>query len=179
MVVSKNSGFMGFSHDAWLALPRGLIWNVSKDITCLCNDSGHFVLPRVAVRPEYLPADARPVTGRTRAFFYACPKPCHQTKPVPVIAAFLFAATAIAGVVGVSLLFPNRLLERLWKLNPAGAVFFHSIGPVSGVFLLALGAAMLAAARGLLRGTQVGLVVRRRSLHHRSLQQPRQLFPDP
>ena len=72
--------------------------------------------------------------------------------PVPVIAVFLFAATAIAAVVGVSLLFPNRLLDTLWKLNPAGAVFFHSVGPVAGVFLLALGAAMCGAARGLLRG---------------------------
>lgn len=75
-----------------------------------------------------------------------------RPKSVPIVAAFLFAATAIAAVVGVSLLFPNRLLDRLWKLNPAGAAFFHSIGPISGVFLLALGGAMFAAARGLLRG---------------------------
>jgi lysylphosphatidylglycerol synthetase-like protein (DUF2156 family) len=72
--------------------------------------------------------------------------------PVSIVAAFLFAATVIAVVVGVSLLFPNRLLDALWKLNPAGAVFFHSIGPISGVFLLVLGAAILASARGMLRG---------------------------
>ena len=58
----------------------------------------------------------------------------------------------IAAVVGVSLLFPNPLLDRLWKLNPEGAVLFRSIGRVSGVFLLALGGGTLAAAFGLLRG---------------------------
>lgn len=75
-----------------------------------------------------------------------------RPKAVSIVAAFLIAATAIAAVVGFSLLFPNRLLDHLWKLNPAGAVFFHAIGPVSGVFLLALGVAMFAAARSLLRG---------------------------
>jgi hypothetical protein len=76
----------------------------------------------------------------------------HRPGTVPVVAAFLFFATVIASVVGVSLLFPNRLLDRLWKLNPEGAVLFHSIGPVSGVFLLALAVGTLAAARGLLAG---------------------------
>jgi hypothetical protein len=75
-----------------------------------------------------------------------------RPKTVPIVAAFLFAAAAIAGVVGLSLLFPNPLLDRLWQLNPEGAVFFHSIGRVSGVFLLGLGTAMLFAARALLRG---------------------------
>jgi len=68
------------------------------------------------------------------------------------VAAFLFFATGIATVVGVSLLFPNHLLDLLWKLNPEGAALFHSIGPISGVFLLALAVATFAAARGLLAG---------------------------
>jgi hypothetical protein len=76
----------------------------------------------------------------------------HRPGTVPVVAAFLFFATVIASVVGVSLLFPNRLLDRLWKLNPEGAVLFHSIGPISGVFLLALAVGTLTAARGLLAG---------------------------
>jgi hypothetical protein len=67
-----------------------------------------------------------------------------------IAAAFLFFATVTASVVGVSLLFPNRLLDRLWKLNPEGAILFHSIGPISGVFLLVLAVATFAAARGLL-----------------------------
>ena len=76
----------------------------------------------------------------------------HRPGTIPVVAAFLFFATAIASVVGVSLLFPNRLLDRLWRLNPQGAVVFHSIGPASGVLLLALAVGTLAAARGLLAG---------------------------
>src|ERR1700681_1013390 len=76
----------------------------------------------------------------------------HRPRTVVIVAAFLFAATVIAVVVGFSLFFPNRLLDRLWTLTPAGAVFFHSIGRISGVFLLALGAATFASARGLLRG---------------------------
>jgi hypothetical protein len=75
-----------------------------------------------------------------------------RPKTIPIVAAFLFFATLIASVVGVSLLFPNRLLDQMWKLNPEGAVLFHSIGPVSGVFLLALAAGTFAAARGLLGG---------------------------
>jgi hypothetical protein len=80
------------------------------------------------------------------------PQVLSRPKTVPIVAAFLFAATFIASVVGVSLLFPNRLLDMLWKLNPEGAILFHSIGPVSGVFLIALAATTLAAARGLLGG---------------------------
>jgi hypothetical protein len=69
-----------------------------------------------------------------------------------IVAAFLFFATILASVVGLSLLFPNHLLDWLWKLNPEGAVLFHSIGPVSGVFLLVLAVGTLTAARGLLAG---------------------------
>jgi len=71
---------------------------------------------------------------------------------IPVVSAFLFFATIMASVVGVSLLFPNRLLDRLWRLNPQGAAVFHAIGPVSGVLLLVLAVGTLAAARGLLAG---------------------------
>ena len=61
------------------------------------------------------------------------------------------AATAIAAIVGMSLLFPNRLLDRLWELNKPGAAVFHALGRASGVLLLALGAGTAAAASGLLR----------------------------
>ena len=76
----------------------------------------------------------------------------HRPKPIVVIAAFLFAATIVAFVVGESLLFPNTLLDSLWKFNPEGAALFHSIGRLSGVFLLSLGVATFFAALGLLRG---------------------------
>ena len=67
------------------------------------------------------------------------------------MAGFLFAATVIALVVGVSVLFPNRLLDRLWELNKPGAAAFRAIGRASGVFLLALGIGTAAAGLGLLR----------------------------
>jgi hypothetical protein len=71
---------------------------------------------------------------------------------VTIVAVFLFFATAIAAVVSISLLFPNPLLDRLWQLNKPGAALFHSIGRVSGLFLLALACGTLAAGLGLLRG---------------------------
>jgi hypothetical protein len=73
---------------------------------------------------------------------------------VLIVAAFLFGATGISVIVGFSLLFPNRLLDRMWSLNPAGAAMFQSIGPTSGIFLLMLGAAIFPAARGLLHGSK-------------------------
>jgi hypothetical protein len=72
--------------------------------------------------------------------------------PVTIVAIFLFLATAIAAVVGISLLFPNPLLDHLWELNRQGAALFHSIGRVSGLFLLVLGCGTLAAGFGMLRG---------------------------
>lgn len=67
------------------------------------------------------------------------------------MAAFLFAATVIAAVVGASLLFPNPLLDRLWELNPRAAPAFHASEKTAGVLLLLLGAGTFAAARGLLQ----------------------------
>lgn len=77
-----------------------------------------------------------------------------RPKTVVVIAVFLFAATIVALVTGESLLFPNSLLDKLWKFNPEGAALFHSIGRASGVFLLALGVGTFFAALGLLRCRQ-------------------------
>jgi hypothetical protein len=73
-----------------------------------------------------------------------------RPKTVSVVAAVLFVAAALAGVVGTSLLFPNKLLDRLWELNPQGAAVFRSWGRMAGVFLWAVGVATTAAAAGLL-----------------------------
>ncbi len=75
-----------------------------------------------------------------------------RPKTIPVVAAFLFAATAIAAVVGASLLFRNPLLDRLWELNRPAAALFHALGWMAGVLLLLLGAAAGAAGVGLLHG---------------------------
>lgn len=77
-----------------------------------------------------------------------------RPKTVVIVAGFLFIAAVIAAVVGTSLLFPNRALERLWELNPAAAPAFHSLGRIPGLLLLALALATFAAARGLLHRQQ-------------------------
>ncbi len=75
-----------------------------------------------------------------------------RPKTVPVVAGFLFFATAVAVLVGVSLLFPNPLLDRLWELNKPGAAAFRATGRVSGVLLFALAAGTAAGAVGMLQG---------------------------
>ena len=75
-----------------------------------------------------------------------------RPKAVSVIAGFLFAAMAIAALVGVSSLFPNPLMDRLWELNKPGAELFRAMGKTAGVLLLALGVGTFSAARGLLAG---------------------------
>jgi hypothetical protein len=70
---------------------------------------------------------------------------------VPIVAAFLFAAAAIAAVVAASFLFPGTLLDWLWALNKPGAAAFRALGKISGPLLLLLGAAAFAAAFGLLQ----------------------------
>jgi hypothetical protein len=75
-----------------------------------------------------------------------------RPKIVPIIAAFLFAATAIAAVVAVSIFFPGRLLDSLWQFNRPGEAAFRAVGKLSGIFLLLVGAATCCAAIGLLRG---------------------------
>ena len=74
-----------------------------------------------------------------------------RPKTVPIVAAFLLAATAIALVVGVSLLFPNTLLDRLWELNKPGAAAFRAMGRISGILLVLLGFTTSAAAFGMVQ----------------------------
>jgi hypothetical protein len=74
-----------------------------------------------------------------------------RPRTVTVVAVFLFAATAVAAIVGTSLLFPNTLLDRLWKLNRAGETAFRAFGKWGEILLLALGAATSSAAVGLLQ----------------------------
>jgi len=67
------------------------------------------------------------------------------------VAVFLFAASAVAVVVGISLLFPNALLERLWELNKPAGASFRALGWIAATLLLVLGAGTSAAAIGLLQ----------------------------
>jgi hypothetical protein len=38
----------------------------------------------------------------------------------------------VAFITGESLLFPNALLDYMWRFNPEGAAVFHSIGGFQG-----------------------------------------------
>jgi hypothetical protein len=71
---------------------------------------------------------------------------------VLIVAIFLYFATAMAALVGTSLLFPSPLDVWLWKLNPAASEVFHAHRIALGTFLLTLAIATFAAARGLLKG---------------------------
>jgi hypothetical protein len=75
-----------------------------------------------------------------------------RPRTVAIVACFLFAASAIAAVVGTAILFPGPLLDRMWEWNRPGAEVFRKVGTISGVFLWALSVGVFAAARGLLRG---------------------------
>jgi hypothetical protein len=75
-----------------------------------------------------------------------------KPKAVTIIGIFLFIATAIAFVVGTSLLLPNPLMDRLWELNKPWEAAFRSMGRFTGVPLLFLGVGTFAAALGLIRG---------------------------
>jgi formate-dependent nitrite reductase membrane component NrfD len=74
-----------------------------------------------------------------------------RPKAIPIVSGFLFLATVAAAIVGVSLLFPNPLLDCMWELNQPAAAAFRSMGRTAGVLLLLLGTVTLASAIGLLR----------------------------
>jgi len=74
-----------------------------------------------------------------------------RPKTVPIVAAFLFFATAIAVVAGVSLLFPSPLMDRLWTLNKPAEATFRSLGRISGLPLLAIAAVTWAAGIGMVQ----------------------------
>jgi hypothetical protein len=71
---------------------------------------------------------------------------------VVIIAWFLFAATAIAVVVGCAILFPGELLQWMAQFNKPGMAVFRAMGRPAGTMLLTLAAMTLVAAIGLLRG---------------------------
>jgi hypothetical protein len=80
--------------------------------------------------------------------------PLSRTRPavVPIIAVFFGVATAIAVVIGTSLLIRRTLPDRIWNLNPRAQTALAAHARASGALLLAVGLAAAAAAIGLLRG---------------------------
>jgi hypothetical protein len=70
---------------------------------------------------------------------------------IKVVSGFLFAATLIAAVTGLSLAVPGTLLDGLWVLNPRGYAAFQPMGRLAGLLLFVVGAATGAAGIGLLQ----------------------------
>lgn len=54
-------------------------------------------------------------------------------------------------IVGVSLLFPNRLLDQIWELNMPAEAAFRAHESISEIFLLLLAVSMFASGVALLR----------------------------
>ena len=75
-----------------------------------------------------------------------------RPKAISIIAGFLFAAKAVAAVVGTSLLFPGKLLDWLSHFNQPAIAALQMLGRFSGVLLLALALGTAAVATGLLHG---------------------------
>lgn len=77
-----------------------------------------------------------------------------SARPVSIsaIGVFLLAATVIAAVVGVSLLFPGTFLDRIWELNKPAYEAFEALGRISGLLLLLVGVCAAYAGAGLLKG---------------------------
>ena len=75
-----------------------------------------------------------------------------RPRAISVVAAFLFLATLVAGVVGAALLLPGMPLDKIWTLNERAHAAFGAFPRTSGVLLLTLGFITAAAALGLLHG---------------------------
>jgi len=67
------------------------------------------------------------------------------------VAVALFFATTMSCLAGISLLFPNPVLSRIWELNRPAYVAFAPWGELVGALLLALGLFCAAATLGLLQ----------------------------
>lgn len=80
--------------------------------------------------------------------------PANPARPLAVslIAASLFAAAAIALVVGTTLLFRGEFSDWLWTLNERARRILYPLGDALGVALIALGLATATAAASFLRG---------------------------
>jgi len=71
---------------------------------------------------------------------------------VPVVAAFSWMATAVAFLIGSSLLITGTLPNRVWNLNPRARVVFSAHAKPFGALLLVVALVAAATAIGLLRG---------------------------
>ena len=82
------------------------------------------------------------------------------------VAAFLFFATVIAFLTGLSLLFPAFAWDGMWSLNPSAHHVFEKLGPVLAIFLLLVGTATCAIAIGFLKRKKWAWICVARTVRH-------------
>jgi hypothetical protein len=74
-----------------------------------------------------------------------------------LLAGFFAVGAAICLLTIVMLLFPGSALDSLWRLNPDARIAFQSIGKLSILLMLIVGAACASAAVGLGKNAQWGI----------------------
>ncbi len=77
---------------------------------------------------------------------------------ISALSIFFFIATGITFVAAFSLLFPNGLLEPIWKLNPRARVGLGGIG-IWAALIFAVALACVIAAVGQWRGARCGYLM--------------------
>lgn len=77
---------------------------------------------------------------------------------ITVLSIFFSAATGITLIAAISLLFPNGLLEPIWKLNPRARVSLGDIGIWAPLLFFVVALACAIAAIGMWRRTRWGYV---------------------
>jgi hypothetical protein len=68
------------------------------------------------------------------------------------MAVFLVFGATMATLAGITLLFPGSFLDPIWRLNPEAGDQLRQLGRGVGIAFLGLGAAMVAAAIGWIKG---------------------------
>jgi hypothetical protein len=69
---------------------------------------------------------------------------------------FLVFATLMAAFIGTVLLFPGKLLDSLWRLNPEARTAFQNMGNLSSLLLFVVGGVAGGAAVGIHRRQKWG-----------------------
>jgi uncharacterized membrane protein (DUF2068 family) len=75
---------------------------------------------------------------------------------IKALSIFFLAGAAVSLTAGISLLFPNRLLDSMWRLNPRAHENLSSFGLWAAVLLTTVSVLCAAAAIGLWRGSRWG-----------------------
>src|SRR5262245_49969616 len=78
---------------------------------------------------------------------------------VTVLSIFFLAGAVICLIAVSALLFPNSLIEPIWRLNPRGHVGFMRMGLWAIILLISVSAACAVAAVGLWRAAKWGHVI--------------------